>query len=120
MALPLSPQAIVNIAVQAAENKKAMDVTVLDIRAVSIIADYFIICGGRTDTQVQAIVEKIQEDLKREGLIALRREGFREANWVLLDYGDVIIHVFQGAERQFYNLERLWGDARVVDDPVNI
>ncbi len=118
--MPLSPQAIVNIAVQAAENKKAMDVTVLDIKAVSIIADYFIICGGRTNTQVQAIVENIQEILKKEGLIALRREGFREANWVLLDYGDVIIHVFLGAERQFYNLERLWGDARVVDVPVEL
>ena len=66
------------------------------------------------------IVEENTGRLKREGLIALRREGFREANWVLLDYGDVIIHVFQGAERQFYNLERLWGDARVVDVPVNI
>lgn len=119
MALPLSPQAVVNIAVQAAENKRAMDVTVLEIRSVSTIADYFIICGGRTDIQVQAIVENIQKDLKEKGTIALHREGFREANWVLLDYGDVVIHVFQEEERQFYNLERLWGDARVVDVPVN-
>ena len=89
--------------------------TVLEIRAVSTIADYFIICGGRTDIQVQAIVENIQKDLKEKGIIALHREGFREANWVLLDYGDVVIHVFQEEERQFYNLERLWGDARVVD-----
>ncbi|MDD2553634.1 MAG: ribosome silencing factor [Desulfotomaculaceae bacterium] len=118
--MPLSPQAVVNIAVQAAENKKAMDVTVLDIKAVSVIADYFVICSGRTVTQVQAIVEKIQEELKKEGVIAFGREGYREANWVLLDYGDVIIHVFQEAERQFYNLERLWGDARVVPVPVNI
>lgn len=118
--MPLSPQAVVNIAVQAAENRKALDVTVLDISSVSVIADYFIICSGRTGTQVQAIVEHIQEELKKEGLPAFRREGFREANWVLLDYGDVIIHVFQGTERQFYNLERLWGDARIVAVPVNI
>ncbi len=118
--MPLSPQAVVNIAVQAAENKKAMDVTVLDIKAVSVIADYFVICSGRTVTQVRAIVEKIQEELKKEGVIAFGREGYREANWVLLDYGDVIIHVFQEAERTFYNLERLWGDARVVPVPVNI
>lgn len=118
MALPLSPQAVVNIAVQAAENKKALDVTVLDISEVSIIADYFIICSGRSGTQVQAIVENIQEELKKSEMLALRREGFREANWVLLDYGDVIIHVFQGTEREFYNLERLWGDARIVGVPV--
>ena len=118
--MPLSPKAVVNIAVQAAENKKALDVRVLDISEVSIIADYFIICSGRSGTQVQAIVENIQEELKKSGMLALRREGFREANWVLLDYGDVIIHVFQGVEREFYNLERLWGDARIVGVPVNI
>lgn len=118
--MPLSPQAVVNIAVQAAENRKALDVTVLDISEVSIIADYFIICSGRTGVQVQAIVENIQEELKKEGVLALRREGFREANWVLLDYGDVIIHAFQGTEREFYNLERLWGDARIVGVPVSI
>jgi ribosome-associated protein len=118
--LPLSPPAVVNIAVQAAENKKAVDVTVLDISNVSIIADYFIICSGRSNTQVQAIAESIQEELKKEGVLAMRREGFREASWVLLDYGDVIVHVFQEKERQFYNLERLWGDARIVDMPLQI
>ncbi len=118
--MPLSPQAVVNIAVQAAKDKKAEDITVLDIRKVSIIADYFLICTGRSGTQVQAIAENIQEKLKKEDLDALRREGFREGRWVLLDYGDVVIHVFQEAERQFYNLERLWGDAPVVGVPVNI
>jgi ribosome-associated protein len=118
--LPLSPPAVVNIAVQAAENKKAVDVTVLDISNVTIIADYFIICSGRSNTQVQAIAESIQEELKKEGVLAMRREGFREASWVLLDYGDVIVHVFQEKERQFYNLERLWGDARIVDVPLKI
>ncbi len=118
--MSISPQAIVNIAVTAAEEKKAVDITVLDIREVSIIADYFIICSGRSGVQVQAIIENIQEKLKAQGIPALRREGFREGNWVLLDYGDVIAHVFQGPERQFYNLERLWGDAQVVGVPVNI
>lgn len=118
--MSLSPQAMVNIAVLAAEDKKAGDVTVLDIRAVSIIADYFIICSGRSSTQVKAIAESIQEKLEEEGVPTLRREGFREGDWVLLDYGDVVVHVFQDAERRFYNLERLWGDARVVGIPVNI
>lgn len=118
--MSLSPQAVVNIAVPAAEDKKAMDITVLDIHEISVIADYFVICSGRSGTQVQAIVENIQEVLKKNDAITLRREGFREGNWVLLDYGDVIIHVFRESERQFYNLERLWGDAQVVDVPVNI
>jgi len=118
--LSLSPQAVVNVAVKAAEDKKALDITVLDIRKVSIVADYFIICSGRSRAQVQAIVGNIIEKLEEEGVFALRREGFREGGWVLVDYGDVVVHVFQEAERQFYNLERLWGDARVVGVPVNI
>jgi len=118
--LSLSPQAITNIAVQAAKDKKASNITVLDIREVTVIADYFIICSGFSSTQVRAIAENVQDELEEAGMLALRREGFREANWVLLDYGDVIVHVFQDAERQFYNLERLWGDAPVVDVPVNI
>lgn len=112
--MAISPQAMVNIAVEAAEDKKAIDVTVLDISGVSIIADYFIICSGRSKTQVQAISERIQEKLEENGVRARRREGFREGNWVLLDYADVVVHVFLESERQFYNLERLWGDARVM------
>ncbi|MDD4169944.1 MAG: ribosome silencing factor [Desulfotomaculaceae bacterium] len=118
--MSLSPQAMVNIAVQAAKDKKAQDLIVLDIAEISIIADYFVICSGRSNIQVQAIAENVQEALEKEGVTALRREGLREGTWVLLDYGDVIVHVFQEAERQFYKLERLWGDARVVEVPVNI
>lgn len=116
--MPLSPQAVVNIAVRAAEDKKAIDITVLDIHEISVIADYFIICSGRSGTQVQAIVENIQEMLEKDGAVVFHREGFREGNWILLDCGDVVVHVFQEAERQFYNLERLWGDAQVVELPV--
>ncbi|MHB1041378.1 MAG: ribosome silencing factor [Eubacteriales bacterium] len=112
--MAISPQAMVNIAVDAAEDKRAQDVTVLDISGVSIIADYFIICSGRSKTQVQAIAGHIQEKLEESGVRALRREGFREGNWVLLDYADVVVHVFLESERQFYNIERLWGDARIM------
>jgi len=118
--LLLSSQAMVNIAVLAAEDKKSVDVTVLDIRKITVIADYFIICSGRSKPQVQAIAENIMEKMDSEGVTALRREGFREGEWVLLDFGDVVVHVFQDAVRQFYNLERLWGDAPVVGVPVNI
>ncbi|KUK83366.1 MAG: Ribosomal silencing factor RsfS [Pelotomaculum thermopropionicum] len=116
----LNPRAMLKIAVQAAEDKKAEDITVLDIREVSIIADYFVICSGRSKTQAQAIAENIQVKMEDAGWFALRREGFREGSWVLLDYGDLIVHVFQDAERQFYKLERLWGDARVIETSVNI
>ncbi len=115
----MNPQAMVKIAVQAAEDKKAEDVTVLDIREVSIIADFFVICSGRSKTQAQAIAENIQAKMEDAGWFVLRREGYREGSWVLLDYGDLIVHVFQDVERQFYKLERLWGDARVVEMPVN-
>ena len=118
--LLLSPQAMVNIAVLAAEEKKSWNVTVLDIRKITVIADYFIICSGRSKTQVQAIAGNILEKMEKEGVAAQRREGFREGEWVLLDFGDVVVHIFQDAVRQFYNLERLWGDAPVVGVPVNI
>ena len=111
---------MVNIAVLAAEDKKSGNVTVLDIRKITVIADYFIICSGRSKTQVQAIAENIVEKMDSEGVTTQRREGFREGEWVLLDFGDVVVHVFQDTVRQFYNLERLWGDAPVVGVPVNI
>ena len=112
--MSLSPRAVVDIAVKAAQDKKAADIRVLDIQKISIIADFFIICSGGSTPQVHAIVENIQELLEKEGVITAHREGFREGNWVLLDYGDVVVHVFRESERQFYNLERLWGDAPVV------
>lgn len=118
--MTLSPQEKVNIIVQAAEERKSFDITILDIRTVSIVADYFIICSGRSNTHVQAIAENIQKRLKETDTRALHLEGFKEGRWILLDYGDVVVHVFQEAERQFYNLERLWRDAEVVDLPVNI
>ena len=116
--MALTPQAVVNIAVQAAEDKKAIDTKVLDIREISVIADYFIICSGRSAPQVQAIAENIQERLDKEEVLISHQEGQREGNWVLLDYGDVIVHVFLEEEREFYKLERLWGDAPVVDTPI--
>ena len=116
--MSLNPQAMVNVAVRAAEDKKAIDTRVLDIREISIIADYFVICSGRSAPQVQAIAENIREQLEKESVSVSHQEGFQEGTWVLLDYGDVIVHVFQEAERQFYKLERLWGDAPVVDVPI--
>jgi ribosome-associated protein len=120
VALAINPQAMVNIAVLAAEEKKSGDVTVLDISKITVIADYFVICSGRSKIQVQAIAENILEEMEKEGMHARRREGFREGELVLLDFGAVVVHIFQDTVRQFYNLERLWGDAPVVGVPVNI
>lgn len=113
--MALSPKEIVDIAHQAADDKKAQDITVLDISNISIICDYFLICTGRSSTQVQSVSDHIVKKLKDADIKPLRIEGFREGSWILLDYGDVVIHIFQQVERSFYNLERLWGDANVVE-----
>lgn len=117
--MTLSAKEMVDIAHKAADDKKAVDITVLDISHISIICDYFLICTGRSSTQVQAVAEHIKEKLEEAGVRPLRIEGFREGSWILLDYGDVVIHVFQEMERDFYNLERLWGDAQVVEMTAN-
>jgi ribosome-associated protein len=117
--LVLDPQAVAGIAVEAAEEKKAYDITVLNIGSVSVVADYFVILNGRSSTHTQSIAEEIEDKLEAEGVRPYRKEGFREGRWILLDYGDVVIHVFQESERRFYNLERLWGDAQVVGMPMN-
>ncbi|MBP2644260.1 MAG: rsfS [Firmicutes bacterium] len=96
----------------AASEKKAWDIVILDLDGVSIIADNFVICSANSTTQVQAIAENIEEKLDEQGFKLIRKEGYREARWVLLDYGDCIAHVFVDDDRRFYNLERLWIDAK--------
>lgn len=118
--MPIGPRALVELAARAAEDKKGYDLVVLDIGKSTVIADYFLIVSGRSITHVKAIAEHVQEVLAREGVLALRREGYREGRWVLLDYGPVVVHVFLETERAFYNLERLWGDAPVVTLPANL
>ena len=113
--MALSPKEIVDLAHRAADEKKATEITVLDISHISIICDYFLICTGRSSTLVQAVANHIKDQLEEAGVKPLRVEGFREGSWILIDYGDVVIHVFQQLEREFYNLERLWGDANVVE-----
>jgi ribosome-associated protein len=98
----------------AALKKKAFDLTVLDIREISSFADYFIICSGNSNRQVQAIATSIELDLKKKGIYPLGIEGFNEGTWILLDYDEVIIHVFYHPVRAFYELERLWVDAPKV------
>jgi ribosome-associated protein len=98
--------------VKAVRGMKALDVTVLDVRALSSFADHFIICSGSSHRQVTAIAEFVQKELKQLGVRASGIEGLREGHWILMDYGDVIIHVFYDPVRAFYDLEGLWGEAK--------
>lgn len=95
-------------ALRAASDKKALDLVVLDLRPVATFTDYFLIASGTNVRQVQAIADEITERLKREGTRAERIEGYRTAEWVLVDYGDFIVHIFEEKARRFYDLERLW------------
>jgi len=95
----------------AAEEKKAREVRILDIRSISVVADYFVICSGTSGTHVRAIVDHVEEELGKKGFTPRHVEGYRGGRWVLLDFGDLVVHVMQEDERSFYNLERLWGDA---------
>jgi len=110
-----NPQALLEIAMRVAENKKASDVVVLDISKISVIADYFLICTGRSTVHTKAIARHIIENIEDCLGVHPRVEGLREGLWILLDYGDLIIHIFLEEQRHFYNLERLWGDAGEFD-----
>jgi ribosome-associated protein len=98
-------------ALAAAEDKKAVNPVVLDLQSVSNFTDYFLIVSGTNSRQVQAIADEIADRLKKDGERAARIEGYNSAEWVLLDYGDFIVHVFEEKARGFYDLERLWRDA---------
>ncbi len=104
-------------ALRAADDKKALDLVVLDVREVASFTDYFVIAAGANARQVQAIADGVQEKLKESGRRPARVEGYRNAEWVLLDYGDFVFHVFEEKARRFYDLERLWRDAARVPLP---
>ncbi len=95
--------------------KKATDVLVLDLRKISPVADFFVICSGESDVQVKAIVDHIEEELAKENTTAWHREGYDFLRWVLLDFVDVVVHVFQPDVRSYYSLESLWGDAEITE-----
>ena len=103
------------IAYRALEDKKGEDIRILDISNVSIIADYFVIASGSNTNQLLAMCDDVQEKLHKAGLDLRQMEGNRSSSWILLDYGDIIIHLFSRDDRLFYNLERVWGDGKEVD-----
>ncbi|HZH61396.1 MAG TPA: ribosome silencing factor [Metabacillus sp.] len=106
---------ILTIVARAADSKRAEDLIALNMNGISLIADYFLICHGNSDKQVQAIAREMKEQAEEKGISVKRLEGFDEARWILIDLGDVVAHVFHKDERSYYNLERLWGDAPIED-----
>ena len=103
------------LAVESLEDKKAEDITVIDISEVSVIADYFIIAAGNNKSQIQALSDAVDEMLGRAGLPLKQIEGYNNANWILLDFGDIIVHIFDKEKRLFYDLERIWCDGKKIE-----
>lgn len=102
-------------AYNAIDDKKGENIKIIDISGVSVIADYFIIASGSNRNQVQAIADNVQEELFKAGKECKQIEGYQTANWILMDYGDIIIHVFSTEDRLFYDLERIWRDGRSIE-----
>ncbi|KHE71689.1 ribosome silencing factor [Halobacillus sp. BBL2006] len=105
---------LVTLAAQACDEKRASDIVVLDMGDVSLIADYFLICEGSNERQVQAIARELKNQAEENGIEVKRMEGFEQARWILVDLNDVVCHIFHKDERHYYNLERLWGDASTI------
>ncbi len=110
----LDPGQLARAAADIAYDKKASDVLLLDIEELTSIADYFVICNGNNTRQIQAISDAIEDELKKQGARMLHREGIAESGWLILDFGDVIVHIFGPKEREYYRLERLWSEAKTV------
>jgi len=110
----ISIKELVLEAAEIAGEKKANDIQILDLEGLTVIADYFLICSGNSDTQVKAIARAVEEKLAAEGIVPRKVAGKQEARWVLLDYADFVVHVFHENDRKYYELERLWADAEKI------
>ena len=107
----MEPAQLARKAVEAASEKQASDVVLLDMRKVCTFADYFVICSGDSHRQLEAICEEIDKELKKGGITLRRREGTTDSGWILMDFGDVVIHIFAVPQREYYRLEKLWSKA---------
>ena len=106
---------LLQLAVDAMEDKKAEEIRAIDISEVSVVADYFLIGGGTSRSQIQAICDNVEEKLGRAGYLVKQIEGYDTANWILMDFGDLIVHIFDKENRLLYDLERLWRDGKEVE-----
>ncbi|MDZ7765341.1 MAG: ribosome silencing factor [Melioribacteraceae bacterium] len=96
-------------------SKKGFEIRIFDLKKLSAFADYFVICSASSDTQVKAIADAVDKELRDRGIKTYHKEGYEALNWVLLDYFDVVVHIFKSEARAFYNLEKLWGDADIIE-----
>jgi ribosome-associated protein len=117
---PLEIEALVRLAANAAAEKKGADVIALRVAELLVITDYFLLATGANDRQVKSIADAIEDALREAGVRPIGREGERELTWVLLDYGDFVVHVFRPDEREFYRLEKLWSDAPRLELPAEV
>ncbi|WP_017811877.1 MULTISPECIES: ribosome silencing factor [Paenibacillus] len=113
--MALNPEQLLQMTIDAAESIKAHDLVALDLRGISLVADYFVICHGNSDTQVQSIASEVRKRAHDADVVIRGMEGVNAARWILIDLGDVVVHIFHRDEREYYNIERLWSDAKVVE-----
>ncbi len=113
--MSVNDSSLLTLAVKALDDKRAENIVALNMEGVSLIADYFVICHGNSDKQVQAIAQELKKVVQEQGIEIKRLEGIDQARWVLIDLGDVVVHVFHKEERIYYNLEKLWGDAPTIE-----
>ncbi|GFR37362.1 ribosomal silencing factor RsfS [Insulibacter thermoxylanivorax] len=113
--MSISSNELLKIVIGALEDKKALDIVTLNLHQISLVTDYFVICHGNSERQVQALADEVVEQAEKAGCAVHGIEGLDSSRWVLIDLGDVVVHVFHRDDREYYNLERLWSDAEVVE-----
>lgn len=111
----MEPFEAAKLAVKALDDKQAADIRLLKTEELTVLADYFVICSANSSSHVRTLYDEVDKRLSMAGLPPIRREGYRNSNWLLLDFGCLIVHIFQKETRAFYNLERLWDDAQQID-----
>ena len=111
----MTSRELAKVAVAGLADKKADDIRIIDISEVSVMADYFIIASGTNRNQVQAMADNVEEKLHDEGIRPRQIEGYQTANWILMDFNDIIVHIFNEEDRLFYNLEKIWLDGKLID-----
>ncbi len=111
----MTSRELAKIALSGLEDKKAQDIKIIDISEVSVMADYFIIASGSNRNQVQAMADNVEEKLHYEGVNPKQIEGYSTANWILMDFNDIIVHIFNEEDRLFYNLEKIWLDGKLIN-----
>ncbi len=110
----MTSKELTKIAYEALDDKKGNNITVIDISGISILADYFIICGGNNENQLHALANNVEEEMHKAGASLKHTEGYQNANWILMDFQDVIVHILNEEDRAFYALEKIWSDGKVI------